>query len=140
MVSGATSHAFDVASFLADFHSVHPALEIALTEDTAERMQAALLSGEIDIALLGPIGGRTPARPPVIDTPLASAVSSGAPLPHSHGPHQRPPGRSAGPPAARPSNAPAYRPDSGPGSPSRQHPPVTFFVAPQWGLRPSGPA
>ncbi|MGA4800503.1 LysR family transcriptional regulator [Streptomyces lavendulocolor] len=83
LVSGATSHAFDVASFLADFHSVHPSLEIALTEDTSERMQAALLSGEIDIALLGPTGEEPPSGlsyRTVIDTPLASAVAPGDPL------------------------------------------------------------
>ncbi|GGY01194.1 LysR family transcriptional regulator [Streptomyces hiroshimensis] len=83
VVSGATSHAFDVASLLADFHDAHPAVEIALTEDTSERMQAALLAGELDIALLGP----TEETPPpgvsfrmVIDTPLAAAVASGDPL------------------------------------------------------------
>ncbi|WP_031079693.1 LysR family transcriptional regulator [Streptomyces sp. NRRL S-118] len=83
LVSGATSHAFDVASFLADFHSAHPALEIALTEDTSERMQAALLSGEIDIALLGPTGEAPPpgiAYRMVIDAPLAAAVAPGDPL------------------------------------------------------------
>ncbi|MFF9869604.1 LysR family transcriptional regulator [Streptomyces sp. NPDC013953] len=83
LVSGATSHAFDVAAFLADFHSAHPALEIALTEDTSERMQAALLSGEIDIALLGPTGEAPPpgiAYRMVIDAPLAAAVAPGDPL------------------------------------------------------------
>ncbi|MFE5723657.1 LysR family transcriptional regulator [Streptomyces erythrochromogenes] len=83
LVSGATGHAFDVAAFLADFHASHPALEIALTEDTSERMQAALLAGEIDIALLGP----TAEEPPpglfyrtVIDAPLGAAVAPGDPL------------------------------------------------------------
>ncbi|MEV4438787.1 LysR family transcriptional regulator [Streptomyces sp. NPDC049577] len=83
LVSGATGHAFDIASFLADFHDTHPALEIALTEDTSERMQAALLAGEIDIALLGP----TEEQPPpglsyrtVIDAPLGAAVAPGDPL------------------------------------------------------------
>ncbi|MFJ7778670.1 LysR family transcriptional regulator [Streptomyces yangpuensis] len=83
LVSGATGHAFDVAAFLADFHGAHPALEIALTEDTSERMQAALLAGEIDIALLGPTGEETPAGlsfRTVIDAPLGAAVAPGHPL------------------------------------------------------------
>ncbi|MFE9846747.1 LysR family transcriptional regulator [Streptomyces goshikiensis] len=83
LVSGATSRAFDIASFLADFHGAHPALEIALTEDTSARMQASLLSAEIDIALLGPTWE---APPPgiscrtVIDAPLVAAVTSDDPL------------------------------------------------------------
>ncbi|WP_354637369.1 LysR family transcriptional regulator [Kitasatospora camelliae] len=80
LVSGATGHAFDVASFLADFHDSHPGLEIALTEDTSERMQAALLAGEIDIALLGPTGEEPPpglAHRTVIDAPLGAAVAPG---------------------------------------------------------------
>ncbi|MET9604854.1 LysR substrate-binding domain-containing protein [Streptomyces sp. NPDC006512] len=78
LVSGATGHAFDVASFLADFHDAHPAVEISLVEDTSERMQAALMAGELDLALLGP----TEETPPpgvsyrtVIDEPLAVAVA-----------------------------------------------------------------
>ncbi|MFF5447541.1 LysR family transcriptional regulator [Streptomyces sp. NPDC012888] len=80
LVSGATGHALDVPSFLADFHSAHPALEITLTEDTSERMQAALLSAEIDIALLGPTGEASPpgiSYRTVIDAPLAAAVAPG---------------------------------------------------------------
>ncbi|MEV7546600.1 LysR family transcriptional regulator [Streptomyces sp. NPDC089915] len=83
LVSGGTGHVFDVASFLADFHDTHPALEIALTEDTSERMQAALLAGEIDIALLGPTGEEPPpglAHRTVIDVPLGAAVAPGHPL------------------------------------------------------------
>ncbi|MEU3606420.1 LysR family transcriptional regulator [Streptomyces sp. NPDC035033] len=83
LVSGATSRAFDIASFLADFHSAHPALEVALTEDTSERMQTALLSGEIDIALLGPTWETPPpgiSYRTVIDTPLAAAVAPDDPL------------------------------------------------------------
>ncbi|MER7540534.1 LysR family transcriptional regulator [Streptomyces sp. NPDC097704] len=83
LVSGATSHAFDVASFLTDFHSAHPALEISLTEDTSERMQAALLTGEIDIALLGPAEEAPPSGisyQTVIDVPLIAAAAPGDPL------------------------------------------------------------
>ncbi|MEU1374507.1 LysR substrate-binding domain-containing protein [Streptomyces triculaminicus] len=83
LVSGATGNAFDIASFLADFHDAHPALEIALTEDTSERMQAALLAGELDIALLGPTDEVPPpglSLQTVIDAPLAVAVAPGDPL------------------------------------------------------------
>ncbi|GAA0273668.1 LysR substrate-binding domain-containing protein [Streptomyces polychromogenes] len=83
LVSGATHHAFDVASFLADFHDAHPAIEIALTEDTSERMQAALLAGEMDVALLGPTGEAPPpglAYRTVIDVPLGAALAPGDPL------------------------------------------------------------
>ncbi|MFI5976288.1 LysR family transcriptional regulator [Streptomyces sp. NPDC051452] len=83
LVPGATSHAFDVASFLADFHDTHPALEIALTEDTSERMQAGLLAGEIDIALFGPTGEEPPpglSCRTVLDAPLGAAVAPGDPL------------------------------------------------------------
>ncbi|MFG2714154.1 LysR family transcriptional regulator [Streptomyces goshikiensis] len=83
LVSGATGHAFDIASFLADFHDAHPALEVALTEDSSERMQAALLTGELDVALLGP----TDEPPPsgltfhtVIDVPLVVVAAPGDPL------------------------------------------------------------
>ncbi|MEV7180053.1 LysR substrate-binding domain-containing protein [Kitasatospora sp. NPDC093679] len=83
LVPGATDHAFDVASFLADFHDAHPALEMALTEGTSDRMQAALLAGEIDIALLGPIGDEPPpglAHRTVVDAPIGAALSPGDPL------------------------------------------------------------
>ncbi|MFF1909844.1 LysR family transcriptional regulator [Kitasatospora sp. NPDC058218] len=83
LVPGATGHAFDVASFLADFHDAHPGLEIALTEDASDRMQAALLAGEIDIALLGPPGEEPPpglSYRTVIDAPLGVAVAVGDPL------------------------------------------------------------
>lgn len=83
LVSGATGHAFDIASFLADFHDAHPALEIALTEDTSERMQTALLAGELDIALLGPTDEVPPpglSLQTVVDVPLAVVVAPGDPL------------------------------------------------------------
>uniref|UniRef100_A0AAU2JJB9 LysR family transcriptional regulator n=1 Tax=Streptomyces sp. NBC_00049 TaxID=2903617 RepID=A0AAU2JJB9_9ACTN len=80
MVSGATGHVFDIAAFLADFHDDHPSVEVALTEDTTERMRSALLAGELDIALLGTADE---APPPgvtyrtVIDVPLVAAVAPG---------------------------------------------------------------
>ncbi|MGW0908101.1 LysR family transcriptional regulator [Streptomyces sp. NPDC002853] len=53
LVSGAATQEFDVVSVLADFHDDHPAVEIALTEDSSDRMLAAVRGGEFDIALLG---------------------------------------------------------------------------------------
>ncbi|MFC9590847.1 LysR family transcriptional regulator [Streptomyces sp. NPDC056944] len=83
LVSGATGHAFDIAAFLADFHEDHPSVEVALTEDTTERMQAALLAGELDIALLGTAEEVPPpgaAFQLVIDVPLVAAVAHDDPL------------------------------------------------------------
>ncbi|WP_380277752.1 LysR family transcriptional regulator [Kitasatospora purpeofusca] len=83
LVSSATGHAFDIAAFLADFHDTHPAVEVALTEDTTERMQAALLAGELDIAVLGLTAEEPPpgmAFQTVIDVPLVAAVAPGDPL------------------------------------------------------------
>ncbi|MEU7013952.1 LysR family transcriptional regulator [Streptomyces sp. NPDC046385] len=83
MVFGATGHAFDIAAFLADFHADHPAVEVALTEDSTERMQAALLAGELDIAVLGTADEVPPpgaAFHLVIDVPLVAAVAPGDPL------------------------------------------------------------
>ncbi|MER5976109.1 LysR family transcriptional regulator [Streptomyces sp. NPDC001857] len=78
VVSGATGHAFDVAALLADFHDDHPSVEVALTEDTTERMQEALLAGELDIAVLGTAEEGPPpgaAFQTVIDVPLVAAVA-----------------------------------------------------------------
>ncbi|MFJ6575616.1 LysR family transcriptional regulator [Streptomyces sp. NPDC091368] len=83
LVSGATGHAFDIAAFLADFHADHPSVEVALTEDSTERMQAALLAGELDMALLGTAEDAPPpgaAFQLVIDVPLVAAVAPGDPL------------------------------------------------------------
>ncbi|MEV7281630.1 LysR family transcriptional regulator [Streptomyces sp. NPDC093111] len=83
LVSGATGHAFDIAAFLADFHAEYPSVEVALTEDSTERMQAALLAGELDLALLGTADEVPPpgaAFHLVIDVPLVAAVAAGDPL------------------------------------------------------------
>ncbi|AKN72710.1 LysR family transcriptional regulator [Streptomyces sp. PBH53] len=83
LVSGATGHAFDIAALLADFHDAHPSVEVALTEDTTERMQAALLAGELDIAVLGTADATPPpgaAFQTVIDVPLVAAVAPSDPL------------------------------------------------------------
>ncbi|MFI8852619.1 LysR family transcriptional regulator [Streptomyces sp. NPDC053499] len=82
LVSGATGQ-FDIAAVLADFHSEHPGVDIALTEDTSERMLQALRRGELDIGVLG----LTDEHPPegttaeiVIDEPVVVAVAPGDPL------------------------------------------------------------
>ncbi len=83
LVSGATGHAFDIAALLADFHDAHPSVEVALTEDTTERMQAALLAGELDIAVLGTAEEVPPpgaAFQMLIDVPLVAAVAPGDPF------------------------------------------------------------
>ncbi|GGW13699.1 LysR family transcriptional regulator [Streptomyces capoamus] len=83
LVSGATGHAFDIAGLLADFHDAHPSVEVALTEDATERMQAALLAGELDIAVLGTADEVPPPGVTfqmVIDVPLVAAVAPSDPL------------------------------------------------------------
>ncbi|MFB7607664.1 LysR family transcriptional regulator [Streptomyces gardneri] len=83
MVSGAAGHAFDIAALLADFHDDHPSVEVALTEDSTERMQAALVTGELDIAVLGTAEEVPPpgtAFQTVIDVPLVAVVAPGGPL------------------------------------------------------------
>ncbi|APE24802.1 MULTISPECIES: LysR family transcriptional regulator [Streptomyces] len=82
LVSGATGHAFGIAALLADFHDAHPSVEVALVEDATERMQAALLAGELDIAVLGTADELPPpgaAFQTVIDVPLVAAVAPGGP-------------------------------------------------------------
>ncbi|MFE5486951.1 LysR family transcriptional regulator [Streptomyces sp. NPDC056527] len=78
LVSGAGTHEFDMAGLLAGFHASHPEVEIALTEDTSERMLGALRAGELDIAMVG----LAEAGPPpgltlrlVVDEPLVAAVA-----------------------------------------------------------------
>lgn len=80
LVSGAAAHAFDMAGLLAGFHASHPEVEIALTEDTSERMLAALRAGELDIAMVGlaepgPLPGL--ALRLVVDEPLVAAMAPG---------------------------------------------------------------
>ncbi|MGW7080649.1 LysR family transcriptional regulator [Streptomyces sp. NPDC054866] len=83
LVSGATTHEVDVVSVLADFHDDHPGVEIALTEDSSDRMLAAVRGGALDIALLG----LTDEEPPpgislrtVIDEPLVAVLLPDDPL------------------------------------------------------------
>ncbi|UKY54456.1 LysR family transcriptional regulator [Streptomyces inhibens] len=84
LVSGASiAHTFDVPSLLADFHDDHPQVEISLTEDTSERMLAALHRGELDIAVAGLPGDEPPpglSLQIVVDEPLVAAVTPHDPL------------------------------------------------------------
>ncbi|MFI7671046.1 LysR family transcriptional regulator [Nocardia sp. NPDC049526] len=79
-ISGAGDEEFDIASVLADFHDDHPQVGISLTEDTSERMLAAVRSGELDIALVGLTGAEIGAdigTDVVLDTPVVAAVALG---------------------------------------------------------------
>ncbi|WP_052230167.1 LysR substrate-binding domain-containing protein [Streptomyces sp. CT34] len=84
MVTGAHAGTdVDVVALLAGFHDAHPQVDIALTEDTSERMLTALQCGELDVALLG-VADVTPpaglALQVVVDEPLVAAVAPGDPL------------------------------------------------------------
>jgi DNA-binding transcriptional LysR family regulator len=83
MVSAGPLQEFDVAAILAGFHADHPQVEIALAEDTSDRMLAALARGDLDIAVAGLT---TPEPPPgishqvLIDEALVAAVAPADPL------------------------------------------------------------
>ncbi|MFI5503353.1 LysR family transcriptional regulator [Nocardia asteroides] len=83
VISGAATEEFDVAGVLADFHDDHPQVSISLTEDTAERMLAALERGELDIALVG-LTGAAPSPGiglhVILETPVVAAVAADAPV------------------------------------------------------------
>ncbi|MGW6704330.1 LysR family transcriptional regulator [Streptomyces sp. NPDC054956] len=81
--AAAAAHEFDLAAILAGFHQDHPQVEIALTEDTSERMLAALQRGELDIAVIGLPDEEPPPGVSVqvlADEPLVVAVAPGDPL------------------------------------------------------------
>ncbi|WP_189296901.1 LysR family transcriptional regulator [Streptomyces albospinus] len=84
MVSGAhVGTDRDVVTLLAGFHDAHPQVDIALTEDTSERMLTALQCGELDVALLGVADAAPPAglsMQVVVDEPLVAAVAPDDPL------------------------------------------------------------
>ncbi|MEU9499062.1 LysR substrate-binding domain-containing protein [Streptomyces sp. NPDC048196] len=83
LVSGAALDAFEVPALLAAFHDDHPQVEISLTEDTSERMLAALRGGELDLAVIGLAQEEAPPGVSlrlVVDQPLVAAVAPGDPL------------------------------------------------------------
>lgn len=78
MISGAAPDDIDVATILAEFHRKHPHVEISLTEDSSDRMLAAVRRGALDVALVGLIGSEPPADlalEVVVDTALIAAVA-----------------------------------------------------------------
>ncbi|MEU9989213.1 LysR substrate-binding domain-containing protein [Streptomyces sp. NPDC048045] len=87
LVPGTLTHAFDLAGMLAAFHAAHPHVEVTLTEDTSDRMLAALRAGELDLAVIG-VAQEEP--PPgvdlliVVDEPLVVAAVPEHPLPAGH--------------------------------------------------------
>ncbi|WP_327114756.1 LysR family transcriptional regulator [Nocardia sp. NBC_01730] len=79
LISGAAVDEFDVAAVLADFHDDHPQVGISLTEDTSERMLAALARGELDVALIGLTGAEMEPGigiDVVLETPVVAAVAA----------------------------------------------------------------
>ncbi|WP_043723343.1 LysR family transcriptional regulator, partial [Nocardia asiatica] len=82
LISGAAVEEFDVAAVLADFHHDHPQVGISLTEDTSERMLAALGRGELDIAVIGMTGAQLDPGigvEVVLETAVVAAVAAGDP-------------------------------------------------------------
>ncbi|WP_227982903.1 LysR family transcriptional regulator [Nocardia spumae] len=80
LISGAATEEFDVATVLTAFHRDHPQVGISLTEDTTDRMLAALAHGTLDIALVGLTGAEVDESlgiDVVFDTRLDAAVASG---------------------------------------------------------------
>jgi DNA-binding transcriptional LysR family regulator len=97
LVPGTLAHDIDVAGVLAGFHDDHPQVEITLTEDTSDRMLAALRRGELDLAVVGLADNEPPPGVAVrvlVDVPLVVAVAEGHPLLAAYA------GRTAVPPAA----------------------------------------
>ncbi|MFQ6394047.1 LysR family transcriptional regulator [Nocardia sp. KC 131] len=81
-ISGTAAEEFDISSALADFHDDHPQVGISLTEDTSERMLAAVRHGELDIALVGLTGADLDADlgvEVVLDTSIVAAAALDAP-------------------------------------------------------------
>ncbi|MGK8504937.1 LysR family transcriptional regulator [Nocardia asiatica] len=82
LISGAAVEDFDVAAVLADFHHDHPQVGISLTEDTSERMLAALGRGELDMAVIGMTGAQLDPGigvEVVLETAVVAAVAAGDP-------------------------------------------------------------
>ncbi|MCX4528500.1 MULTISPECIES: LysR family transcriptional regulator [unclassified Streptomyces] len=80
--AGAVVDGLDVIGVLGDFHDAHPEVEIALAEDTSERMLAGLRRGELDLAVIG-LDGEPPAGisvQVVLAEPLVAAVRPDDPL------------------------------------------------------------
>lgn len=80
LVSGAATDELDVAAVLAGFHHDHPQVAISLTEDTSDRMLAAVGRGELDIAMVGLTGADLDPSlgvDVVLETGIVAAVAAG---------------------------------------------------------------
>lgn len=71
--------AADLPDLLADFHKNHPAVEITLSEANSDVLVASLLTGELDLALIGTVTGSVPGLETsiVTDEPFVAAVCRG---------------------------------------------------------------
>ncbi len=66
---------------LAEFHQLHPGIDVTLTEDTSDRLVDDVLSGQLDLALAG-LAGDVPAgiaSTVIADEPLVAAVATDDP-------------------------------------------------------------
>ncbi|MFI8766258.1 LysR substrate-binding domain-containing protein [Streptomyces sp. NPDC053792] len=89
--AAAAAHEFDLPAIPAGFHEEHPQVEIALTEDTSERMLTAMNRGDLDLAVIGLADEETPPGVSVqvlVDEPPVAAVAPDdhalTPRPHEH--------------------------------------------------------
>ncbi len=80
---GAPPGTFDLAEALADFHRRYPGVEFSLTEDTSERLLAAVRRGALDMALASPAEEGPPPGVDLeilLDEPLVAVVADADPL------------------------------------------------------------
>jgi len=78
-VSGAANSEFDIPRILAAFRHDHPQVRVSLSEDGSEAMTAALVSGDLDIAIIGLTGAELPpgvSTDIVLDTAVVAAVAA----------------------------------------------------------------
>ncbi len=73
----------DLCAALAGFHHEHPGVEIALAEDTSDRLRDRVRAGTLELALVGISAADVAAEPrirPVLGEPLVAAVAPTHPL------------------------------------------------------------
>lgn len=80
MITGCSS--LELADVLAEFHQAHPDVEIALSEDSSDRLLDGLQAGTLDLALVGLAAAAPPgiATQVVVDEALVAAVRPDDPL------------------------------------------------------------
>ncbi|MFF3570296.1 LysR family transcriptional regulator [Nocardia jiangxiensis] len=79
LISGAALGEVNIAAVLTTFHRDHPQVGISLTEDTSERMLAAVVRGDLDIALIASTGAEPDpglGMDIVFDTRINAAVAA----------------------------------------------------------------